>query len=37
MIEDTLGYREMVRLFYQTSNEYKRVYHDNKVHVIGQF
>ena len=30
MIEDTPGYREMVRLFYQTSNVYKRVYHDNK-------
>ena len=30
MIEDTPGYREMVRLFYQTSNVHKRVYHDNK-------
>ena len=30
IIEDTLGYREMMRLFYQTSNVYKRVYHDNK-------
>ena len=25
IIEDTLGYREMMRLFYQTSNVYKRV------------
>ena len=25
MIEDTPGYREMIRLFYQTSNVYKRV------------